>query len=450
VTNTTELDTHQKLALACGAFAVFFANQSIHAMASPYFHMVLGLNPLYLSIALAVPMLISALVSKPIGDLSDRSKSQWGRRKPFILVSGLVCGVCFYSIWLVPVEWSPALIFTYILCIASVFYIAVASLTISVKCIAFEASESATERSSIMAYMALFDRIGSLVYFWLFPLAQVAFWGSVIVGIQWVGLLVGFGFIGFLSIICAWLCKESNTSLNQTNKLPLSTSNTPVSLTITNRQIRTALNILLTIVFIKLGAIAAFSGFDFYLLVYFVCGGDLQSGAQLKAILSTSFALFSLLLLPLISRLSLVHGRVKVLIIIYSISCIGSIAKWFIYIPGNEWSIIIDSALGAPSFVAIASIVPSLLSDLSAKVKRQNVIGYEGFFVASHNKVMNYSLVFSMLVVGAILASIGFDVSLAGNQTESTITWMRTIFSGGTFLLNLSSIIVIACYPFKH
>ena len=55
-----------------------------------------------------------------------------------------------------------------------------------------------------------------------------------------------------------------------------------------------------------------------------------------------------------------------------------------------------------------------------------------------------------MLVVGAILASIGFDVSLAGNQTESTITWMRTIFSGGTFLLNLSSIIVIACYPFKH
>ncbi|MDP5033305.1 MFS transporter, partial [Paraglaciecola sp.] len=187
---------------------------------------------------------------------------------------------------------------------------------------------------------------------------------------------------------------------------------------------------------------------DFYLLVYFVQAGDVAAGANWKGILSSCFAVFSLVLLPLITYIALRYGKIATLIGIYFISALGSLAKWFIYVPGNQAAVVIDALLGASSFVAIAAILPTMLADLSAKTKQQSGYGYQGYFVAAQNKFVNFSIVGAMLGTGVLLNIIGFDARLGELQSEQSLFWMRICLAGGTFCLNGVSLLILLKYPF--
>ena len=68
-----DISRQHKVALGFGFLALFFANNSLSAMAVPYFQMTLGLDPFWLSLVIAAPIICAAFISQVVGRVSDLS-----------------------------------------------------------------------------------------------------------------------------------------------------------------------------------------------------------------------------------------------------------------------------------------------------------------------------------------------------------------------------------------
>jgi GPH family glycoside/pentoside/hexuronide:cation symporter len=63
---------------------------------------VVGLDPGLAGISLGIGRIWDALNDLFVGTLSDRTRSRWGRRRPYLLFGAIPFGVAFILMWLVP------------------------------------------------------------------------------------------------------------------------------------------------------------------------------------------------------------------------------------------------------------------------------------------------------------------------------------------------------------
>src|SRR5512137_1477888 len=63
---------------------------------------VVGLDPAAAGISLGIGRIWDAFNDIIIGTLSDRTRSRWGRRRPYLLFGAIPLGIAFVLMWLVP------------------------------------------------------------------------------------------------------------------------------------------------------------------------------------------------------------------------------------------------------------------------------------------------------------------------------------------------------------
>ena len=76
-----------------------------------FYNQVLGLNPILASLALGIALVVDAISDPLIGAWSDRFRSKWGRRHPFIYSSILPLCVIFYLLFTEPNSYSQSYLF---------------------------------------------------------------------------------------------------------------------------------------------------------------------------------------------------------------------------------------------------------------------------------------------------------------------------------------------------
>ena len=101
-----------------GSGAVGVKNVLFGSWLLVYFNQVLGLEPLYASYALAIALVFDAISDPLVGAWSDRFRSKWGRRHPFVYAAIIPLGLCAYFLYSIPAENSQAYLFIRLLVIA--------------------------------------------------------------------------------------------------------------------------------------------------------------------------------------------------------------------------------------------------------------------------------------------------------------------------------------------
>jgi len=445
-----------KLALGIGFFAMFFANQGVPILAIPFYQMILGVDPLLLGLALTIPIFVSTFLSPWVGHLSDNSKSKFGRRAPFIFIASWVSCIFFGCIWMVPSQWSETIQLLYFTFFSLLFNISVCFLTVPLTCLSYEMSDDYHTRTSIMGFTSYFTKVGSLLYQWLFPLAQLTIFSSVFIGIKYVGWGVALFIIGLLGAIPSFFCDKKRfqtTSQATSHYKPESIINVdnnlaPIGLlkslkTLKNNKLLYILLILTALQFCG-GAFTA--SMDYYLIVYYLFSGDVTEGSIWKGLLSTAYAVFGLLSIPVIKKLSLNIGKKRALQAIYCFTAIGGALKWFIFVPDMRWFIIIDALFCASIWVAMTMLIPSMLADLCDEYELSHHSRREGLFVSAHTWVVNFSMGAALLISGFLLNTIGFDANNGASQSKESLQAMRYILSFGTVAFSLIPLWFIKFY----
>ncbi|WP_075186487.1 MFS transporter [Teredinibacter haidensis] len=425
------VSSRNRFALGLGFFTLFFTGQGIHILAVPYYQMTLGVNPLLLSVAMTLPMLLGSTLGPWVGHLSDNYyHKRYGRRRPFIFVAAWCSGLFYGLVWMVPEHWPGHYQLLYFALTTALFYVAASFFTVPLNGLAYEITDDYYQRTRIMGFTAYFLKMGSLLYQWVFPLAQLSLFASVVVGVRTVGWGLALLVFGIFGMMPALLIKEHVASDLERGHNGIIAS---LQLVLKNR----AMVLLILLMFLQMGGAAFSATMDYYLLVYFVHAGDIVEGAVAKGILSTSYALVSIACVPLVTRLACENSKLTVLKSIYLINAIGGVAKWFIFTPGAGWIIVLDAVLCGAIWTAMVVLIPSMIADLSQQHSEKEQVNHAGMYASVHAWVLSVSSVLAFLCSGLSLSLMGFDAQLGGNQPAHSINTMRIILVGGTILFSL-------------
>jgi len=207
---------------------------------------------------------------------------------------------------------------------------------------------------------------------------------------------------------------------------------------------------LFAVTVIQFGLIGVCINLDFYVLVYFVNAGDIAQGAIWKGYLSTGYALFGLLAIPVIVKAGNHFGKKRTLQFIYVVNCINAVSKWFVYQPGMEYWLIIDSLLGTWVWTAHTTLIPALLADICYENQRLTGSLSDSYVVARHNRVANLALVISFVGSGLLLNVIGFNADTTAAQSDSVLLTMRLVLVAGSLVFSGLALLVLSKFTFQR
>ena len=345
----------EKTAFGVGTLPIFYGIAGVGSFAIPVYQMTLRLDPVLLGIALSIPRFLDAILDPMMGRISDNTRSRWGRRKPYIVCGAIAQAIFFGLIWMVPSTWSNIGIASYLIGSLVLFYFAYTIYSVPLNTLGYEMTPDYRERTNVWAFATFFNKIGELSYSWIFPLASLAIFTSVLQGVQVVGWIVGILILGGMGVLPGLLVKEryfkhaaKQDKVHIWPALKASASNRSFML-------------LVGLMVLQIGAGMLASNIDFYLIVYYMLGGDVTAGSYWKAGLSTSYALLGIVWIYPITWLANRYGKHITLGITFAMVLVGAAGKWFLYTPGHPWKILFDCVLCGPVWVAIYTLTRSML-----------------------------------------------------------------------------------------
>lgn len=416
----------QKIFLGIGFFAIFFANQGIGILAIPYYQMTLGVDPFLLAFAMKVPVFIASFIAPFVGQWSDRLNTPYGRRRPFLFVFPWLSCLFFGLIWMVPAHWSSDTQLIYFAVMVLAFYLFNTFWTVPMKCLAYEATRDYHERTRVMGFVTYFLKFGAILYHWVFPIAQLSFFGGIIIGMKFVGWGVALIFLGLCGMLPGLFLKERQFEPAKTDqKMPLFKS---LKAIIKNRNMK----ILLAIIFIQLTLGGFAASMDYYVLVYYMNDGDVAAGATWKGVLSSAYAITGIITIGILTRLSSKIGKVATMKWVYLITIFGGLCKWFIYQPGSGLWLIVDAILCSAIWGAMAVIISSMIADQIDVDETNHHIRREGLFVSLQSWIISMSSVIAVISSGIALNAIGFEALNGPEQSHFSILAMRIFLVVGT------------------
>ena len=166
------LSTKTKLIYGSGDLGFSLTLTIVGAYFAIFLTDVVGLQPGIAAVAIFIGRTWDYFNDPFMGHLSDRTRTRWGRRRPFLLFGALPFALAFVLLWLRPAWESQAALaiyyaFAYVLfdTAATVVYMPYFALTP-------ELTESYDERTSLTSYRMFYSILGSLVAFTI-PLAIV-------------------------------------------------------------------------------------------------------------------------------------------------------------------------------------------------------------------------------------------------------------------------------------
>jgi GPH family glycoside/pentoside/hexuronide:cation symporter len=175
--------------------------------------------------------------------------------------------------------------------------------------------------------------------------------------------------------------------------------------------------------------------------------GDTQTGMIWKANLSLGYAVMGFITIPLLTAFSSRYSKRKALTLVYILFALSGIVKWFVFTPGSPIKIMLDPLIGAPIWIGIAMILPSMMADVCDEDERRHYKRREGMFGAMYSWVQKTGFSLAFLGAGVALNIVGFDEQLGGNQSPETILGIRIIFVGGVILTALLALFTLQFYP---
>ena len=300
----------QKLGYGLGSFLDMWGHWLYQSMAFHVFNVGLGMAPGLISTALGIKIFIDAVSDAIFGWLSDNTRTRWGRRRPFMLVGGVLAGIGLPLMFAVGKGWSNTEYFIFILVSLALYVPVMACFNMPWVSLGSEMTPDYHERTSVMSIKNAIQKIPELAMFVAAQFTTLAYFNGpdgkpdILLGAQVYTSMLGAVMVA-ISLAMFFLVKEryyEKVVVTQTFKVPFKDT---LYRTLRNRPFRKLLGTMMAYSL----ATAMVGLLGYYTTLYYVCGGDVARGTQWNSAMGVSGMVMGLAGIPFAGWLARHWGK---------------------------------------------------------------------------------------------------------------------------------------------
>lgn len=414
----------QKFAYGFGASADMIGFHAPAALIMPIYTLALGVSPALVGLAIGITRVWDAFLDPVMGAISDRTRSRFGRRRPYIFSGAILGGITFALMWQIPLEWSTTAYFTFLTVSLILFYTAFTVFTVPYHAIGYEMTPDYHERTSVMSYRMFFNMIGNICAGWLLAGTQIDLFESTLHGARFIGPLTGLAFIIFgLAPVLFIKEREEVQSSAAKKQLPIFRS---LLATLKDKNFR----LLIGLTVLMLSGWTFATGIIVFINVSYVFPGDLKASSILLGSMGMAQTAVVALALMISTRVSKNVGKKAILKFSFSIQILHVLAAWFLITPHYPYLQIVAYMIGAIANMTFFLMLHSMTSDICDQDEFDNGTRREGMYGAVITWMQKLCVSIAVALVGVALVAVGFDQTEGAIQSSQTALSLRLIYCG--------------------
>ena len=439
----------QKIAFGLG----MLANQMFPAIMSIFMVVLvqdLGFPGWMWGVLFFLPRLMDAFTDPIMGFISDNTRSRWGRRRQYVFVGAILSALTFAVLWQLYRENGLDYNFTYFLICSFLFYISFTVFSVPYVAMGYEMSDNFHERTNIMAVAQWIGQWAWVIapWFWVimydpdwFPNADTA---ARTLGL-WMGIICG-----FLALVPALFIKSEST-VERDDFEPLTMSNIGSSLTEIFNGFKESFKIvqfrkMCFATFLIFNSFNTVASFTFFIVVYYLFSGDAAAAGVWPTLFGSVGALgTTFIVIPATAWISGKIGKKNAFMVCQSISLIGYLLLWFLFIPGKPYMFLFALPFFSFGIGSLFTIMMSMTADVCDLDELNTGKRREGIFGAIYWWMVKFGFGIAGLLTGAIMTLVGFDVD-SGATFGAPMTGLRLFFSGLPILGTIIAMLIMNGY----
>ena len=188
------------------------------------------------------------------------------------------------------------------------------------------------------------------------------------------------------------------------------------------------------------------SSFQFYVIIYYVFGGDKVLGAEYVGYSGTLSAAGTFFVIVLVTWLATRIGKRRAFFVATGVSIVGYGLKWFCYDPEIPWLLLVPAPFMAFGLGGLFTLMGSMIADVVDLDELETKERREGMFGSIYWWVVKLGMAAALAGGGLLLEATGFDVELDGAQTSSTLLLMRLFDILVPMITSAVAIWIVASY----
>ena len=442
----------QKIAFGVG----MLANQMFPAAISIFIVVLvqdLGFPGWMWGVVSLAPRIFDSLTDPIMGFISDNTKSKWGRRRQYVFLGAITMGVSFVIMWQLYRDSSIDYNFAYFLFWSIVFYLGLTIFSVPYVAMGYEMSDDFHERTSIMAIAQWIGQWAWVIapWFWVI-MYDTAWFETADVAVRELAIWVGLA-CAICAMVPAIFIKSKSTL--EENYSPMTMKNIGGSLikiwdsfgeAFTSAPFRK----LCFATFLIFNAFNTVAAFTFFIIVYYLFNGDAGAAGIWPTLFGSVGALCTaFLVIPIVAKMSKAFGKKNAFLISQSISVLGYVMLWFLFVPGKPYLFLIALPFFSFGIGGLFTIMMSMTADVIDLDELTSGQRREGVFGAIYWWMVKFGFAIAGGLSGAIFSFIGFDTALEV-QPESAIIGLRLFFSGLPILGTVIAMLIMRNYDISE
>ncbi|MGB2600795.1 MAG: MFS transporter [Candidatus Omnitrophota bacterium] len=403
------------------------------SVAFAVFNMYLGISPWLVGLGLTLIRIFDAIVDPVVGWLSDNLRTKHGRRRPFILIAGILSGLALPILFWVSPSWvgikflGVSVVFWYMLGSNLIYIPIISSFTVPYYSLSNEMTPDYEERTSIMAYRSMTQKISELGNFYALRFTNLAWFlipgtgeKNTLLGLKVYSSILGV-VMAIFAVIIFFRVKEryyDKVVVNVKEKISILSSYGETLKCKPFRQM-----IIVGASFIMGTSMVGSLGY--YATVFYVSAGDKIVGDNWQFWMGVAFMMGGVIGVPLLATLAHHVGKRKAVVAACLIGICGYGGSWFLYTPKIVWLQTIASGLMGMAAASLWMLHSSIGADIIDYDELNTHERREGSFTACASYILKLGNSLGYFFSGLILSWAGFTWKLKV-QTPETILWIRS------------------------
>lgn len=415
-----------KLAYSQGNIAASITAGAFSTFAMFFYVDTLRLPPALFGTAMVIYSIWNAINDPIAGQISDRTRTRWGRRIPYISFGALPFALFFVLVWTPPLRWihgNNSLLFLYYLIVVFLYDALYTVVILNWTALFPEMFPSLGERAGVSAMRQVFGIVGNILGVALPPIFFTA--------LGWAGMGLLFGGVALISLIISLIGSRERPEFAGDPALGLLES---LRYTFANRSFVT---FVLVSFFVQLTFVILQAAVPFY--AKYVLG---ISGFQVTLLLGSIF-IAALPMVYLWSKATVRWGARTTFIV--SMIFYGLAFLPFLFVTSFGGAIITAVLVGL-GLAGLIVLMDVLISDVIDEDELKTGTRREGMYFGVNALVVRLGISLQAVIMSAVFTLTGYNPALAV-QPATAATGMRILMSLvpiGSLVLALAAILL---YP---